>query len=68
MCKKWDELRPDMKLSKTALSTKGKRLFDRANAGITPVNAWLSKNDLDALIGKINEDMNGYSETRVNPL
>ena len=40
MCVKWDELRPDKPLSKTALATKGKRLHDRALKDLS-ANGWL---------------------------
>ena len=58
MTDKWSEIRPDKNLTQTALATKGKRLFDRANNDAVPVGSWLGKDELNEIILRVNQSFN----------
>ena len=53
MVEKWNECRPDKSLTKTALATKGKRLFDRALKDFGG-KGWLGLADLRRVEGRVN--------------
>ena len=52
MMQKWSELRPDKNMTKTALATKGKRLFDRASKDLGG-KGWLGLDDLNRIKSRI---------------
>ena len=55
MCAKWSEVRADKPLSRTALATKGKRLYDRALKDLS-ANGWLGFDDLEKIRKKVEAD------------
>ena len=57
MLDKWNELRPDLHMSITALGTKGKRIFDRATNNPAPRNPWLTRSDLHEVEKKVLNDI-----------
>ena len=57
MLDKWNELRPDLHMSMTALGTKGKHIFDRASNNPAPRNPWLTRSDLHEVEKKVLNDI-----------
>ena len=57
MLDKWNELRPDLHMSITALETKGKRIFDRSTNNPAPRNPWLTRSDLHEVEKKVLNDI-----------
>ena len=57
LLEKWNEIRPKLPLSSTALSTRGNRLFSRASNDIAPQKAWLGKKDLDVIEKRVMSEL-----------
>ena len=55
LCEKWSMTRPDKPLSKTALATKGKRLYDRASKDLGG-KGWLGLAQLEEIMKKVDAE------------